>query len=521
MEEQFKQLDGRAEFMEFSRLESLQVVWDSLQIKWWTRGDKLEIKILASEMPAEICMIMKLQTLSLHTNSLTGEIPTLIGKLTGLTLFFAWQNSLTNNIPASLSDCQNLQALDLSYNNLTGPMPRQIIGLQNLTKLLLLSDELSGFVRLDMGNCMNLHPFLVNYNKLEGSIPAEIGKLKSLNFLDLSNNHFVRGIPLSISGCEKQEFLDFHLNGLSGLFPDKLPQSLQFVDISSNRFIGQISSSIGLLSELTKLVLRDNQFSGRIPAEILSCSNSSDLAGNRALCMSNRVVTPPDHVGPNIRSKSMMKLTMSVLVSASAVLVPLTVYILIRARLAEAANVTGTGSSGVVYRVGITNGQTLAVKKMWLLGWGSNQSLKLLFYDYYPDGSLSSLLQGAGKGAAEWEARYDVVVGMAHALAYMHHDCVPAILHDQKLRGRADPQMLEMLQTLAVCFLCISTRADERPTMKDVVAMLREIRHVNSTRPEADLKDCLSSVPSPRAHARTIDLQGSSNCSIAFSDDSV
>ncbi|KAK6945876.1 Transcription factor, MADS-box [Dillenia turbinata] len=53
----------------------------------------------------------------------------------------------------------------------------------------------------------------------------------------------------------------------------------------------------------------------------------------------------------------------------------------------------------------------------------------------------------------------------------------PVNILDQKLRGRADPQMHEMLQTLAVSFLCISTRADEHPTMKDVVAMLREIRH--------------------------------------------
>jgi serine/threonine protein kinase len=42
---------------------------------------------------------------------------------------------------------------------------------------------------------------------------------------------------------------------------------------------------------------------------------------------------------------------------------------------------------------------------------------------------LSSLLHGAGKGGAEWEARYDVLLGVAHALAYLHHDCVPPILH--------------------------------------------------------------------------------------------
>ncbi|KAL0399078.1 UNVERIFIED_CONTAM: LRR receptor-like serine/threonine-protein kinase [Sesamum radiatum] len=318
-----------------------------------------------------------------------------------------------------------------------------------------------------------------------------------------------------------------------------------------------------------------------------------------------------------------------------------------------------TGSSGVVYKVTIPDGETLAVKKMWsseesgafsseirtlgsirhknivrLLGWGSNQTLKLLFYDYLPNGSLSSLLHGAGKGGAEWEARYDVILGIAHALAYLHHDCVPPIMHgdvkamnvllgprmepyladfglarlvnsetdktdtskqsqrphlagsygymapehasmqriteesdiysfgvvllevltgrhpldptlpggahlvqwvrdhlnskrdpvdilDPKLRGRADPQMHEMLQTLAVAFLCLSTRADDRPMMKDVVAMLKEIRYVDPVRPDTDmLKGSLSATPKSPAPKNVV-AQGSSSCSFAFSDDSV
>jgi serine/threonine protein kinase len=129
------------------------------------------------------------------------------------------------------------------------------------------------------------------------------------------------------------------------------------------------------------------------------------------------------------------------------------------------ANVIGTGSSGVVYKVDTPNGYTFAVKKMWstdetttaafrseiaalgsirhrnivrLLGWAANGGARLLFYGYLPNGNLSGLLHGggaaAGKGGApasdsEWGARYDVALGVAHAVAYLHHDCVPAILH--------------------------------------------------------------------------------------------
>lgn len=394
-------------------------------------------------------------------------------------------------------------------------------------------------------------------------------------------------------------------------------------------------------------------------------------------------------LGPARRAKSTMKLAMSILISISAVLVLLAIYTLIRTRAAKyrspdvdtwemtlyqkldfsiddifhnltSANVIGTGSSGVVYRVMTENGVTLAVKKMWsseesgafsseistlgsirhknivrLLGWASNQNMKLLFYDYLPNGSLSSLLHGVGKGAAEWETSFDVVIGVAHALAYLHHDCVPPIMHgdvkamnvllgsrmepyladfglarivntdvdadllkqsqrphltgsygymapehasmqwiteksdvysfgvvllevltgrhpldptlpggahlvqwvrehlqskrdpndilDPKLRGRADPEMHEMLQTLAVSFLCVSTKADDRPMMRDVVAMLKEIRNVDPVVSESDLLKKNASVTAlPKSPGtKNVDSQLSCSCSFVFSDNSL
>ena len=96
----------------------------------------------------------------------------------------------------------------------------------------------------------------------------------------------------------------------------------------------------------------------------------------------------------------------------------------------------------------------------------------------------------------------------------------PVDILDPKIRGRADPQMHEMLQTLAVSFLCISTRASDRPIMKDVVAMLKEIRPVEAVRSDTDLKGGLSAIPTSPPSRKMV-CQGSSNCSFEFSDDSV
>ena len=92
---------------------------------------------------------------------------------------------------------------------------------------------------------------------------------------------------------------------------------------------------------------------------------------------------------------------------------------------------------------------------------------------------------------------------------------------DPKLRGRTDPAMHEMLQTLAVSFLCVSTRPDDRPIMKDVVAMLKEIRHVETLRSETDISKGALTAPRSSPPTRIVVSQESSNCSFAFSDDSI
>lgn len=51
------------------------------------------------------------------------------------------------------------------------------------------------------------------------------------------------------------------------------------------------------------------------------------------------------------------------------------------------------------------------------------------------------------------------------------------IVLDESLRSaRPESEIEEMLQTLGVALLCVNSSPDDRPTMKDVVAMMKEIR---------------------------------------------
>jgi tRNA A37 threonylcarbamoyladenosine synthetase subunit TsaC/SUA5/YrdC len=47
---------------------------------------------------------------------------------------------------------------------------------------------------------------------------------------------------------------------------------------------------------------------------------------------------------------------------------------------------------------------------------------------------------------------------------------------DPRLQGRPDAQVQEMMQALGIALLCASARPDDRPTMKDVAALLCGLR---------------------------------------------
>lgn len=52
-----------------------------------------------------------------------------------------------------------------------------------------------------------------------------------------------------------------------------------------------------------------------------------------------------------------------------------------------------------------------------------------------------------------------------------------AAILDQQLVQRSGTQIQQMLQVLGVALLCVNASPEERPTMKDVTAMLKEIKH--------------------------------------------
>lgn len=104
----------------------------------------------------------------------------------------------------------------------------------------------------------------------------------------------------------------------------------------------------------------------------------------------------------------------------------------------------------------------------------------------------------------------------------------PVEILDPKLQGHPDTQIQEMLQTLGISLLCTSNRAEDRPTMKDVAALLREIQHEPTMGAEAikPNSNSLTKIETPSFSSSSVTpaqlslLRGSSHCSFAYSSSS-
>ncbi|OMO94113.1 hypothetical protein CCACVL1_06162 [Corchorus capsularis] len=116
----------------------------------------------------------------------------------------------------------------------------------------------------------------------------------------------------------------------------------------------------------------------------------------------------------------------------------------------------GRGGFGSVFKGTLPDGSLIAVKKLEginqgekqfrtevsivgainhvnlirLRGFCSEGSRKLLVYDYMPNGSLDKhLFNAKGSGKLDWKTRYQIALGAARGLAYLHDKCRDSIIH--------------------------------------------------------------------------------------------
>uniref|UniRef100_A0ACD5WKS7 Uncharacterized protein n=1 Tax=Avena sativa TaxID=4498 RepID=A0ACD5WKS7_AVESA len=139
--------------------------------------------------------LRELRVLSLKSNALSGTIPdNLAAALPNLKLLYLSGNRLQGRLPASLARLRRATVLVLSDNNLSGGIPRELAsGVPRLTALMLDGNRLTGPVpALPQPTLRRLD---VSGNRLEGQIPAVLAK--RFNASSFEGNAGLCGPPLA------------------------------------------------------------------------------------------------------------------------------------------------------------------------------------------------------------------------------------------------------------------------------------------------------------------------------------
>ncbi|CAN1844607.1 Receptor-like protein kinase HSL1 [Linum perenne] len=437
-------------------------------------------------IPENLCEKGLLDELILINNSFAGEIPESLGKCRSLGRVRLKNNQLSGSVPDEMWGLPRVYLLELDGNSLSGQISGKISSANNLSVLLISNNQFSGSIPMEIGYLGNLRELSASDNKLTGQLPNSFVKLNQLGRLVLSNNQLSGEFPAGVEDWKNLFELNLSNNNLSGEIPGKLGSLpvLNYLDLSGNEFTGKIPSDLQKL-KLNLLNLSNNKLSGKLPPMFAKDMYRKSFVGNPGLCGDMEGLCPEKEESKKKRNLWILR---SILIAAVLVFVLGVTWFILKFRSLKKGktgglviskwrsfhklgfseseildylkedNVIGSGASGKVYKVVLSNGETVAVKKLYGGGNGERDEFeaevdtlgnirhknivklwcccntvdcKLLVYEYMPNGSLGDYLHcGKGRGRfLDWPTRFKIAMDAAEGLSYLHHDTVPPIVH--------------------------------------------------------------------------------------------
>ncbi|KAK8692428.1 hypothetical protein V6N13_075887 [Hibiscus sabdariffa] len=437
---------------------------------------------LSGVVPAGIWGLPQVDIIDIAYNQFEGPITSDIKNAKQIGILSTQYNRLSGELPQEISEATSLVTIELYNNQISGEIPRGIGELKSLSSLQLQNNRLSGSIPESLGSCASISNINMANNSLSGRIPSSLGSLPTLNTLDLSRNELSGRIPESLSSL-KLNLFDLSYNRLTG----PVPQSF-----SIEAYNGSLAGNHGLCSSTIQYFKKCPPDSGMSKSvrTLIVCFAVVALLLSSLGCFLYLRRTEKDG-DRSLKEESWDVKSFHVLTFTEDEILD----------SIKQENLIGKGGSGNVYKVMLANGIELAVKHIWntdshgrrksrsstpMLGRRmgkekefdaevqtlssirhvnvvklycsiTSEDSSLLVYEYLPNGSLWDRLHTSQKMELDWDTRYEIAVGAAKGLEYLHHGCERPVIHrdvkssnillDQFLKPRiADFGLAKMVQ---------------------------------------------------------------------------
>ncbi|KAE8677095.1 putative LRR receptor-like serine/threonine-protein kinase [Hibiscus syriacus] len=436
---------------------------------------------LSGELPIELFGLPSLQVIALEENRISGDVPEGFSSLVGLKSLNLSSNEFTGRIPSTYGFLHSLVVLSLSHNRVLGTIPVELGNCSDLEVLQLRSNRLKGNAPGDFSRLSHLKELDLSSNKLDGEIPEQISKCSSMTTLLLDGNQFSGTIPGSLSNLSNLTSLNLSSNRLSGYIPLSFSSmcSLKYFNLSRNNLRGEIPKAIGSRFNDASLFSNNAELCGM---PLRECANERNRNKRKLILLIAMVVggacifalfccgyiyslirwwqklrgwatgekkRSPAHAcsgagrshgsGENGGPKLVMfnnKITLSETLEAT--------------RQFDEENVPSRGRNGLVFKATFQDGMVLSIRRLVdgsideatfrkeaeLLGKVRHRNitvlrgyyvgppdLRLLVYDYIPNGNLATLLQEASQQEGHmlnWPMLHLIALGIARGLAFLH-----------------------------------------------------------------------------------------------------
>ncbi|KAL6192872.1 hypothetical protein ACLB2K_033958 [Fragaria x ananassa] len=396
---------------------------------------------LSGHIPFKTSVICRsLRLLDASGNLLSGSIPPDLGDVKSLVFLDLSRNQLQGEIPTGLSNLRYLKYLSLADNNFTGTIPASFVKLRSLEVLKLSANSLSGDIPQGLVKLKNLTIFMLNNNKLSGHIPSGLTNVRSLSTFNVSFNNLSGSFPLSnnmmnCSGVLGNPFVNqCRIVSLAAPYSAQPGSSVSSPDTSDSQSTSAPGNN-GIKSiEIASIVSASAIVLVLITLIILFFYTRKWIPDSRVQVFENKEITIFTEIGAPLTFENIVQATGNF----------------------NASNYIGSGGFGATYKAEIAPGTIIAVKRLavgrfhgvqqfhaeiktlgsvrhpnlvTLIGYHASETEMLLIYNYLPGGNLENFIKERSKRSFTWKILHKIALDIAHALSYLHDDCIPRVLH--------------------------------------------------------------------------------------------